>query len=40
MPLCEVKLNQHLARNPELMKFFDRYKIYPHLQQYAHIQEN
>ena len=38
-PMCGIKINQHLARNPELTKLFDRNKIYPYIQRYAHIKE-
>ena len=38
MPMCEIKLNQHLARKPELLRLFGRYKVYTYLQKYAHKQ--
>ena len=40
MPMCEIELDQHSSRNPELIRLFDRYKIYPYIQKYALIHED
>ena len=37
MPMCEIKLNQLLHKNPELINCFDRFLTYPFINEFAHI---
>ena len=36
MPMCEIKLNQILYKNPELINSLNRCTIYPYIHEYAH----
>ena len=39
IPTCEIRLNQHLARNPKLISLFNVLKRYRYIQKYAIISE-
>ena len=37
MPMCEIKLNQPLHKNPEHINCLDRFIFHPFIQEYTHI---
>ena len=37
MPMCEIKLNQLLHKNPEIINCLNRFLTYPFFTEYAHI---
>ena len=37
LPMCEIKLNHLVYKNPQLINYRNRFTIYPFFQEYAQI---
>ena len=40
LSMCERKLNMNIARNPQLITLFNRYKNHPLIRKYSHVPLN